>query len=536
MLKTGIRNTAAITAAFLLYGVLRVCLYGVDLADLISQLFTGAVILVWGIFVLGRVTDRRLRRLLTGLSAFLLLILLMQTVNYRFAQNQEALRRYAWYGYYVCEMAAAVLFYYAAVFCGREPEKKAGTLSHLLPAAGTAACLGIQTNDLHSLAFSFTTEVRLPGSPKHFGPFYYLFFFFLFFLCFAAVMIFVRKHRAIRRSKSLFLLPLPLLIMTLLFILDTLNRTLRVGGVKVWQTGEVFCFCVIAFLEMCIDYGLIPANTGYGEAFSLIGSRAVILDKEGTVRYVSSEAEYPFADDADTLVCEHPVSGGKIVWQADVGKLRRLNRRLEETTRRIEARNDYLASRTQVEKEMAETEARSRIYDNISRALRPQLDRLSAMAEGPEEAFDKCLPDIAVLSAYIKRRSNMELMAEDGRLPFEELSLAVSESLNCLKLKGIRTALSASGTGSCPAARLIGTYELLERIIEAALETLTALVVSLKAEPGALSMRVLVSAASFTLPPESISASGEGRPQDVSVTKEGQDLIFHCIFRKGGEP
>ena len=127
-------------------------------------------------------------------------------------------------------------------------------------------------------------------------------------------------------------------------------------------------------------------------------------------------------------------------------------------------------------------------------------------------------------------------MAEDGRLPFEELSLAVSESLNCLKLKGIRTALSASGTGSCPAARLIGTYELLERIIEAALETLTALVVSLKAEPGALSMRVLVSAASFTLPPESISASGEGRPQDVSVTKEGQDLIFHCIFRKGGEP
>ena len=75
-----------------------------------------------------------------------------------------------------------------------------------------------------------------------------------------------------------------------------------------------------------------------------------------------------------------------------------------------------------------------------------------------------------------------------------------------------------------------------ERIIEAALETLSALVVSLKAEPGALSMRVLVSAASFTLPPESISASGEGRPQDVSVTKEGQDLIFHCIFRKGGEP
>ena len=73
MLKTGIRNMAAITAAFLLYGLLRVILYGQDFADLISQLFTGAVILVWGIFVLGRVTDRRLKRLLTSLAAFLLL-------------------------------------------------------------------------------------------------------------------------------------------------------------------------------------------------------------------------------------------------------------------------------------------------------------------------------------------------------------------------------------------------------------------------------------------------------------------------------
>ena len=81
MLKTGIRNMAAITAAFLLYGLLRVILYGQDFADLISQLFTGAVILVWGIFVRGRVTDRRLKRLLTGRAAFLLLLLLMQTVN-----------------------------------------------------------------------------------------------------------------------------------------------------------------------------------------------------------------------------------------------------------------------------------------------------------------------------------------------------------------------------------------------------------------------------------------------------------------------
>ena len=128
MLKTGIRNMAAITAAFLLYGLLRVILYGQDFADLISQLFSGAVILVWGEFIWGRVTDRRQRRLLICLTAFLLLLLLMQTVNYRFAQNREDLRRYAWYGYYVCEMGAAILFYYAAVFCGLEGMELIGSV------------------------------------------------------------------------------------------------------------------------------------------------------------------------------------------------------------------------------------------------------------------------------------------------------------------------------------------------------------------------------------------------------------------------
>ncbi len=534
MRKTLIRNMTAVAAAFLFYCVVRVLLYGVDFADLISQLYCGAVVLVWGISVPGRVTDRRLRRLLISLTAFLLLLLLMQTVNYRFAQNREALRRYAWYAYYACEIAAAILFYYTAVLCGREPGEKTGALFHLLPAAGVVAFLGILTNDLHAWAFRFTTETRLPSSPKHFGLLYYLFFSLLFILSFAAFAVIVRKHRMIREKKRWFLLPLPLLIMTLLFFLEGMGRTLRVGGVKVWQNGEVFCFCAVAFLEMCIDYGMIPANTGYGEVFALTGSRAVILDNSGTVRYASAETAYPFKDDLNTLLREHPVSGGKVVWQADVGELRRLNRELEETALRIEARNTYLASKTEVEKEIAETETRSRIYDDINRALRPQLDRIRAMAEDPEADFDKRLPDIAVLCAYAKRRSNMELIAEDGRLPFEELSLAVSESLNYIRLKGVHAALTASGSGSFPAEMLIRAYELVERIVEEGLDTLTALVVSLKAEPGELNMRVLVNAASLTLPIKKALGSGEEHSLDVSVTKEGQDLIFSCRFREGG--
>ena len=77
-------NAATIAAAFLLYAVLRVLLYGRDFMDLFSQLFCGTVIVVWGLSVRERVTSRRIQRLLLGLTAFLLLFLLMQTVNFRF--------------------------------------------------------------------------------------------------------------------------------------------------------------------------------------------------------------------------------------------------------------------------------------------------------------------------------------------------------------------------------------------------------------------------------------------------------------------
>ncbi|MBQ6196619.1 MAG: hypothetical protein IJK47_04215 [Lachnospiraceae bacterium] len=527
-------NAATIAAAFLLYAVLRVLLYGRDFMDLFSQLFCGTVIVVWGLSVRERVTSRRIQRLLLGLTAFLLLFLLMQTVNFRFAQNVEALRRYAWYGYYVCEMAAAVLFYYVAVFCGWGPEQKAKAGYHLLPAAGTLVCFGVLTNDLHLLAFRFTTSAMLPGSPKRFGPLYYLFFALLFTLPFAAFVIVVRKHKAIRDKRGWFLLPLPLMIMALLYVLDTVGRTPSLGGVKLWQTGEVFCFCAMTFLELCIDFGMIPANIEYGKIFTLSGAHAVILDKEGAVRYASVETAYPFEDNEDTLVREHPVSGGKIVWQADAGRLRRLNRELEETAQQIEARNTYLSSKAKLEREIAETETRSRIYDDVTRALRPQLDRIRAMAEGPEEAFDESLPDIAVLCAYAKRRSNMELLAENGRLPFEELSLAANESLNYIRLKGVSAALTAAGGGDYPARMLSCAYERLESIVEAALETLTALVVSLQAEPGELSMRVMLNAGSLTIPVKDDADVGGTFASEVAVTKEGQDLIYSCRFREGG--
>ena len=529
MRKIRIGNTAAIAAAFLLCGLLHVLLYGVDFVDLVSQLCCGAVIAVWGISVRTRVTDRRLQRILLALTACLFLLLLMQTVNYRFAQNREALRRYAWYGYYAAEMAAAILFYYSSYYCGREPEAKTHAASHLLPAAGCLTALGVLTNDLHSLAFRFPTAERLPGSPKTYGPLYYLFFILLFILPFAAFAIIARKHRTVRNKKRWFL-PLPLIVMTLLFLLDTFGRTPRIGGVRIWQMGEAYCFCAMAFLELCIGFGMIPANSGYSEMFRLTGAGAVILDESGAVRYAYQDAAFPFEDSENAVVREHPVSGGKVVWQADVGELRRLNRELEETAGRIEARNAYLSSETQIKKEIAETETRRRIYDEIAHALRPQLDRIRTMTEKPEENFDEGIPDVAVLAAYAKRRSNMELLAEGGSLPFEELSLAVSESLSYVRLKGVGTALSASGSGRYPAGMLIRAYEWLELIVEEALDTLTALAVTLKAGSGEISLRVMLNAASFTIP-AAAGESGAYAPE-VSVTKEGQDLIFLCRFRE----
>ena len=532
MSNTSKRNILLIGAALLLCGFLHVFLYGVDFFLEFSRLFCAAVTAAWGNSVLKRVTDRRQRSILLSIVSVFLLFLLLQTINYNYAQGLPYLRRYAWYGYYFCMMAFSVLMYELALSFLSNRRKPRGFIRWVLPVSGILLMIGVMSNDLHQLAFHFKGTEMLPESPKSYGLLFWLFF-----ACFSALLLtafitIIIRHRQIVRKNTFLALP-PVLLLGVFLVLNMFDLTPRLCGIKLWQLGEMFTFCMLAFLEICIAIRVIPANTDYEKLFALSDLPAVILDEGGTVRYSSSECRYPFPDNENTLVMRHRISGGSIVWAVDVEPLNVLNRELAETAQRIDARNAYLSEEAKIKKEKAEAESRNRIYDEITRIVRPQLAQIGAMLEESGRSFDEKLPAISVLCAYIKRRSNMELLASQGTLPFDELSLAIRESLSYVRTLGVNTAVNVSGAGIYPANMLIAAYERVESVLETSLEEITDLMIFTKEESGEISTRMMIRAGALTLPPMD-NKRGDSYSESISVTKDDQDMILSFVFREGG--
>ena len=128
----------------------------------------------------------------------------------------------------------------------------------------------------------------------------------------------------------------------------------------------------------------------------------------------------------------------------------------------------------------------------------------------------------------------MELLSDDGRLSALELRLAISETVTYLQLAGTEAVVYSEGSGDYPAALIISAYEQLQRVIEACGSTLSKLLVFLQAEPGLLTLRLLLQAEDLTLANAAFSGSPDFR-QTVSVTKNGPDLLLVLRYQEGGE-
>ena len=108
-------------------------------------------------------------------------------------------------------------------------------------------------------------------------------------------------------------------------------------------------------------------------------------------------------------------------------QVKKLNRQIADASQQIETRNAYIAEENRIKQEQAELETRNRLYERVSSIVRPQIEKIDTLINTPEGCGDKELANIAVLQAYIKRRSNMELLAASGTLTAQELASAVAQ-------------------------------------------------------------------------------------------------------------
>lgn len=508
------RNIVLFVAAFLLCGFLHVVFQGVGFTECFSQFYCGGLVLLWALSVQKRVTDARLRSLLLWIAAMIMAFFLLQIMRYRIFYFSLTAQRYLWYAYYIPMMAISLLCFYLTLYIHRQKEKPLPAACGLLVAAGVLLQLGMLTNDLHHWAFRCPTGVLIGNGEEQRVWLYYLiagFILVVYLLSYSVVTGKCRKYV----SGGLRCLPLiPLFAEVLYTVLYAFDAQPRIGGALLWNVGEIFGICTIAFLETCIQIGMIPANKDYNKLLSVVHLPAVILDGSGNPVFRTAGAQHIFPENKDVQIMRHPISGGSIEWAVDMRQVRVMNQQLADATQQLETRN--------------------RLYDSISQIVRRQLSEIDELLNGPKEDLEQKLPRIAVLKAYVKRRSNMELLASAGLLPLSELTAAIAESLEYMRLCGVNTAVSSFGTGAFPAEMMIAAYEHFETIAEDSLETLSHMNVTVRAEKKRLVLRMLLKADNFACEMGGELRDGASFSRKVAITKEKQDMIIVLTFTEGG--
>ena len=527
------RNVIMLAATFLICSFLNVFLESFGFTEC-SRLYCGVIVLLWALSIQSRVTNGRLRGLLLWIAAQILLCSMLQIFRDRFFNGIPVMQRYLWYLHYAPMMAIALLCFYLSLFIYRPAEKPLHAAFCLPGIAGSLLTLGVLTNDVHFFAFRFFEGSAADYDSRERAWLIYLFMAFLLLTVFAACFIILKKHQRYCTRKHCLLPLIPVAVEIVYVILFVFDIDPRIGGVRLWNYGEIFCICTVAFLETCIQTGMIPANKDYDKLFSASSYPAVILNNAGNAVYQTLGAKYPFPESEDIQIKRHPISGGSIEWTVDVKYTRALSRQLTEATQQFETRNAYLAEENRIKREKAELETRNRLYDGISKTVRAQLSEIDALLNDTEMPLEEKLPRISVLKAYIKRRSNMELLAVSGPLPVGELYAAITETLEYVKLSGAVTAASSFGTGAFPSALIIAAYERFWAVLEKSMDALSHINVSVRAESGKLILRMLLKTENFSYEPDSLRQISREFSSKGSVTKEGQDINVSFTFVRGG--
>ena len=139
-----------------------------------------------------------------------------------------------------------------------------------------------------------------------------------------------------------------------------------------------------------------------------------------------------------------------------------------------------------------QVEEKNRLYDRITEEVTKQLDQVEQLLKKKDEKEEqKQLAHICVLSAYIKRRCNLALLAENSTLlQAKELSYCLKESAEMIQLYGTMVSVDSSCQGETKAEYLIAVYDTFEQLIEQILDQTDAMLLNVHVLNNQICMKI----------------------------------------------
>ena len=450
---------------------------------LLTNLIYIGLAMAWGFSISRRTLHRDDRRWLLLGCAMAVLWLFLRAVKYRFFSD-DTITRHLWYLYYVPQILATLFSLFAALQLGRREGDALSRKWYLLFIPAVLLIGGVLTNDLHQLVFRAVPGAATLEADYTHGWMYYLAMTWIVGLLLATGIIVYRKCRV---SESRRYAWIPLCVFLGGFALCALSFA---NIYTFHKMPECFCLTFAAFWESCLQVGLIPTNGYYRYFFSESTVAAQIVNGRGEPVYRAKNAPNLTPDQLEAAACESillnadtrlqsaPVQDGRVYWLEDISKINRIQAQLAEINARLSEENELIQAENELKRQRAQIEEQNRLMDAMLSLVQPQLLAINRLLS---DKSAQSLKHICILGAYVKRRVNLALICDKKMVvPVDELAHCIRESLTYLTQYGAVCALHQEGRGSVSSREAQTAYDFFEDCLEAALPSLSALMVRLE--------------------------------------------------------
>ncbi|MBQ8072875.1 MAG: hypothetical protein IJ231_03820 [Clostridia bacterium] len=539
------RNTRLFVAFLLLAGVMN--LLSRSGIAVLEALCTGCNYLIymgllieWFQSVRARLLPSRTKNLMVSAALLLLLYQMLRVFCYRFATEPPVIR-FLICLYFTPMTLIPTLFLMICLHIrrGRQPGRRYEALLLIPPALLSLIAL---TNDLHGWVYRPKIDLAAfavdTGTYSH-GPVFYAIYAWMILSLAAGFVLLFRETRAKVRKALPYLIAVAglWLVMLTLFARFFDGTTLP----RMYNNPDIHMFGMLGVLEVCIRHHLIPHNAGYADMFAALRTPALVTDEalqsvyrsggglEADREQLRAALSAPVWLTPDLKLSGRAVRGGYAFWAEDEAEVHLAQDRLEEANELIESENSLIRAETEQREKDAWLQSRHRIYHEIAETLYPCQQRIEVMLgrmKPNTPAFRTQLAQVSVLNAFVKRKTNLLLLAaEQDSLTTCALFLALKESAVYLSLAGLQTdAQPPEEEQTLPAAAVTALYEAFEEVAEALVGKTSSLMVSWR--DGAL----VLAAEAAPMPELS------GLPVPARVREEDGILYLDLLAgAKGGE-
>ena len=500
-----------------------------------------SLVLMWCLSIHSRILDRRIRNHLMAVGYLIMTWFVVRVCKWDFVMSYEAtLVRYLWYCFYIPIILIPLQGLFIADLVGQPQGYRSPKWMKWLYIPAGVLILLVFTNDLHQKVFAFPKGIRaFDQNYTHELP-YYIIILWLIVLVICFIVILMKKSR-VPGAENYQNIPF--------IIIGGFAAVWVVHTMKWIQMDQTFlnCMLIILLLESQIQTGLIRSNSNYDTLFKQSTIAARIVDEDYQLCYASAtkmqvDKELLRQTDGGAVVAgdlflhSKPIAGGKVLWADNIKEINGIVEELQETQAQLGESYELKKAEVDLKERKFQAEEKSRLYDRIAHEVSPQLakaDSILKEARKHPEKQKELLAQICVISAYIKRLSNLLLISEEQKeVSANELESCLRESMDNLRLANVLSFLDSRCEGQVCTKHITEVYRIFESITEALLGKMNAMVVSMICKDGNIRMRMQVGLNSRAEEQQVMQYEIPGG--SVSWEVQEEDIIIELFREEGG--